>query len=123
MKPAILAPHRLTGIAAPLTMWALHFVLVYAMQGLACAQGWQRTPWAGREAVFWWLLLTTLVAAVAIVWLGLRAWRAWRLERGAQADAAHRRRFATRLTLASAAMALLAVAFTATPIFLLPTCG
>ncbi len=123
MSPAFLAPHRLTGIAAPLTVWALHLVVVYAMQGLACAQGWQRTPWAGREAVFWWLLLTTLVAAVAIVWLGLRAWRVSRAERGAQDDTARRRLFGARLTLASAAMALLAVAFTATPIFLLPTCG
>lgn len=122
MKPAFLAPHRLTGIAAPLAVWALHFVLVYAMQGLACAQGWQRTPWAGREAVFWWLLLATLAAAVAIVWLGLRAWRVRRVE-CAQDDGAHRRRFAAHLTLATSAIALLAVAFTATPIFLLPPCG
>jgi hypothetical protein len=123
LKPAFLAPHTLTGIAAPLTVWALHFVLVYAMQGLACAQDWQRTLLAGREAVFWWLLLATLAAAVAIACLGLRAWRSWRAQRGALEDVARRRRFAARLTLASAAMALLAVAFTATPIFLLPTCG
>lgn len=123
MKPAFLAPHRLTGIAAPLAVWALHFVLVYAMQGLACAQGWQRTPWAGREAVFWWLLLATLAAAVAIAWLGLRGWRGWRVQCRAQDDGARRRRFATRLAMATAAIALLAVAFTATPIFLLPPCG
>lgn len=123
MKPAFPGPYRLTGIAAPLAVWALHFVLVYAMQGLACAQGWQRAPWAGREAVFWWLLLATLAAAVAIACLGLRAWRGWRAERSALDEGAGRRRFAARLALASAALALLAVAFTATPIFLLPTCG
>jgi hypothetical protein len=121
MSAAFLAPHRLTGIAAPMTVWALHFVVVYAMQGLACAQDWQRLPWAGREAVFWWLLLATLAALAAIAGLGLRAWRV--LRRSADDDAARRRRFATRVTLAASAMALLAVGFTATPIFLLPTCS
>lgn len=121
MSAAFLAPHRLTGIAAPMAVWALHLVVVYAMQGLACAQDWQRMPLAGREAVFWWLLLATLVALAAIAGLGLRAWRALRLPAGD--DAGRRRRFATRVTLAASAMALIAVAFTATPIFLLPACG
>jgi heme/copper-type cytochrome/quinol oxidase subunit 2 len=121
VSAAFLAPHRLTGIAAPMTVWALHFVAVYAMQGLACAQGWQRAPLAGRETVFWWLLLVTLAALVAIAALGLRAWRA--LRRAGDGDAARQHRFATRVTLAASAMAALAVAFTATPIFLLPTCS
>jgi hypothetical protein len=120
MSRHFLAPHRLTGIAAPLTVWALHFVTVYSMQGLACAQGWQRLPWAGREAVFWWLLLATLLAVAAIGVLGTRAWRAMRGP--ADDDASRRRRFAARVTLAAAALSLLAVGFTATPIFLLPIC-
>lgn len=121
MSAGFLAPHRLTGIAAPMAVWALHFVAVYAMQGLACAQDWQRAPLAGREAVFWWLLLATLVALGVIAALGLRAWRA--LRRPGDADAARRHRFARRVTLAASAMALVAVAFTAIPIFLLPACG
>lgn len=121
MSAAFLAPHRLTGIAAPMAVWALHFVVVYAMQGLACAQHWQRAPLAGREAVFWWLLLATLVALGVIAALGLRAWRALR---AADDDGtAQRHRFARRVTLAASAMALVAVAFTAIPIFLLPACG
>ncbi len=121
MSAALLAPYRLTGMAAPMTVWALHFVAAYAMQGLACAREWQRLPWGGREAVFWWLLLATLAALVAIAGLGLRAWRA--LLRSADDHAVRNRRFATRVTLAASAMALLAVGFTATPIFLLPPCG
>lgn len=120
MSAGFLAPHRLTGIAAPMAVWALHFVAVYAMQGLACAQDWQRAPLGGREAVFWWLLLATLAALVVIAALGLRAWRALRQP---EDDAARRHRFARRVTLAASAMALVAVAFTAIPIFLLPACG
>jgi hypothetical protein len=120
VNAVFLAPHRLTGIAAPMTAWALHFVAVYAMQALACAQDWQRAPLAGREAVFWWLLLATLAAWVAIAALGLRAWRALRI--ADDDDTARRHRFARRVTLAASAMALIAVGFTAIPIFLLPTC-
>ena len=37
-----IGPWRLTGMATPLVLWALHFVAVYSMQGLACAEDWQR---------------------------------------------------------------------------------
>lgn len=122
--PARIGPHRLTGIAAPLAVWALHFLAVYVMHALACAEGWQRARVGGLEMVIWWLLLATALAIAAIVWLGLRARRVRRHAPPAgNADTdARRRRFTATLTAATALLALIAVAFTALPILLLPPC-
>lgn len=120
-----LAPQHLTGMAAPMTVWALHLLALYSLQGLACAEGWQRTRVAGLEAITWWLLLLTVLALTAIVWLGLRAWRAWRSAKAAPEDdpLARRRRFATAATGLLAVLAGIAVTFTAIPVLLLATCA
>lgn len=121
---ARLGPYRLTGIAAPLAVWALHFVAVYVMQGIACAEDWQRTRVAGLELVTWWLLLATAAALAVIAWLGLRALRARRPAGGGDGDAdARRRHFTATLTAAAALIAAIAVLFTATPVLLLPPCA
>ncbi|MDH5824797.1 hypothetical protein QFW77_17650 [Luteimonas sp. RD2P54] len=120
-----LGPLRLTGMAAPMAVWALHFVVVYSLQGLACAEGWQRNRVAGVEAASWWLLLMTLLALAAIAWLGLRAWRAWRTARaepGAGAEA-RRHRFTASVTALLALLAAIAVVFTTIPVLLLAPCA
>lgn len=118
-------PRRLTGMAAPLTMWALHFVVVYSLQGVACAEGLFRRALAGQPLVFWLWLLLTGVALAGIAWLGLRAWRCHRKTTPSDAAAAGQReaRFASRLTLLVSAMAFVAVVFTVIPVFMLPVCG
>lgn len=127
-----IGPWRLTGMATPLALWAFHFVAVYMMQGLACGAGWQRHRVAGLEMVSWWLLLATLVAWAAIVWMGVRGWRCQRLAafevRAANgsdrpvAATARRRRFMAVLTTLTAVIAFIAVLFTALPVVLLPPC-
>lgn len=117
-------PQHLTGMAAPMAVWALHLLAVYSLQGLACAEGWQRTRVAGLEAVTWWLLLLTVLALAAIAWLGARARHAWRVEKTAPEDdvPARRRRFTAAATAILAVIAAIAVTFTAMPVPLLATC-
>ncbi len=131
--PGWLSPHRLTGMAAPMLLWALHFVLVYSLQGLACVEGWQHVRLAGLAVVTWWLLGVTLAILAAQVALGVRALRAWgkarrELERRGPGQGhgrlpAPHRRFTAAATSALALLAVVATGFTAIPILLLPTCA
>ncbi|AKC85430.1 hypothetical protein [Pseudoxanthomonas suwonensis] len=111
-----LAPWRLTGMAAPMAVWALHFVLVYSVQGLACAEGWN------QPGARWTMLGSTVLALLAIAWLGLRARRA-----AAAADApdaaVRRRRFTALATALLSLLAAVAVLFTTVPILLLSPCA
>ncbi|MDQ3618081.1 MAG: hypothetical protein M3374_05115 [Pseudomonadota bacterium] len=72
-----LGPYRLTGVATPMAVWALHFVVVYSLVGLGCEHGWHLQRVSGLSLLGWTLLLATLVALGAIAWLGKRAWRGW----------------------------------------------
>ncbi len=104
-------PRRLLWIASPFAVWALHFVLVYSIQGLVCARGWPlAAAWAGIAAV-------TLPAFAAVAWLGLRAWR-----RAQAADLAGEKRFAARLVAMLSLLAALAMVFTILPTLLLTPC-
>lgn len=128
-----IGPWRLTGMAAPLAMWAAHFLAVYIMQGLACGEDWQRQRVAGAEMVTWWLLLTTLLAFAAIAWMGVRALRgrrhaAFEVRAAGGADrpvasTARRRRFTATLTALVALVSFIAVAYTTIPVLLLPPCA
>ncbi|MGY1528917.1 hypothetical protein [Luteimonas sp. A649] len=120
-----LSPYRLTGIAAPMAVWALHLVAVYSLQGVTCAEGLDHVRFAGMEALAWWLCGMTLVTLAALAWLGLRAWRGWRdAPPGSDVPArAARRRFAAAVTGALSLMAIVAVCFTTIPVLLLPGCA
>jgi len=120
-----LSPYRLTGIAAPMTVWALHFVVVYSLQGVACAEGLDRHRFAGAEALAWWLSGLTVAALAALAWLGLGAWRGWKDARPGSDEPtrAARRRFAAAATGALSVMAFVAVCFTTIPVLLLPGCA
>ena len=133
-------PDRLTGIALPMAIWALHFVVVYSVQGAVCARGGASAASTdGLTSTSWWLLGLTMLALLVIAALGVRAWRAWRMAAAAAAAApapapapapqagtpspVSRRRFASAATALSAALATVAVVFTAVPILLLPPCA
>lgn len=124
-----LAPARLVGMAAPFGVWALHFVLVYSLAGLACAEAWAAREWLGVRVFVWAMLLWTAVALAVIGWLGRRARDARRrLDRELEtADASvrpelERQCFSARVAVLLAALAAVAVAFTAVPMFVLPHC-
>ncbi len=118
------ASPSLVRMCAPLGVWALHFVVVYSLQGLACARDIGRAPVAGLDATTWSFVLLTVLALAVIAALGLQALRAWRAQRPADSGRAtsQRNRFLTAVTALSAVLAAIAVVFTALPIALLPTC-
>lgn len=120
-----LSPYRLLGIAAPMAVWALHLVVLYSLQGLACAEGWNRARLAGLEPLTWCALVLGLAAFAALARLGLHAWRGWH---AAHADRAHpaaaaRRRFGAAVTGALCVLSAVAVLFTTIPVLLLPGCA
>ena len=81
-----IGPWRLTGMAMPLAVWAVHFLAVYIMQGLACGEDWQRERVAGLEMVSWWLLLATVAGLALIASQGVRAMRCRRPDGRARAQ-------------------------------------
>lgn len=112
-------------LSLPLAVWALHFVAIYSLQGLACARALWRAPWAGLEAMTWVLWGLTAVALVAIVASAIPAYRAWRALRAdpdGRADTV-RQRFLHALAALCALIATIGVVFTAVPVALLPTCA
>ncbi|MCD9098335.1 hypothetical protein LU699_10420 [Luteimonas fraxinea] len=118
-------PIGLTRMSMPLVVWALHFVVVYSLQGLACARALWRAPVAGLETMTWVLWALTLLALGVIALFGASALRAWRIAR-AQTDGrteTSRLRFLTALSALVALIAAIGVAFTALPVALLPTCA
>ena len=120
-----LSPHRLTGIAAPWAVWAVHFVTVYSLQGVVCAEEVLRRDVAGVEIAAWILAAIGIVAVAATVWLGVRGLRAWRhARRDVQPDVATRReRFASAITALSGLLASIAITFTTIPVLMLPPCA
>jgi hypothetical protein len=109
--------YRLTGMALPMVVWAVHFVFVYSVSGLACERGWTHGSWL--------MLAASALAAVLLVALGWNAWRQWRVQPppvSAADPLQRRRRFLAGLTLALSVLSALAVAFTTLPVFMLPPC-
>ncbi len=120
-----LSPWRLTGLVAPMVVWALHLLVVYSLQGLVCGERWANPRIAGMEALAWCVLALTAASFAALAWMGLRAWRGWRAgstDRSTPALAA-RRRFFAAVTAALCALAAIAVLFTTLPVLLLPGCA
>lgn len=122
--------HRngLTTMAAPMTVWALHFVVIYSLVGLACERGWTLHVVAGLNILVWQLGLLCVIALALLAWLARRAARDVRhaaAERSMPGPdvAAKRRRFVARVTLALCLLAAVAVLFTTIPAFLVPTCA
>jgi len=118
--------YRLTEMAMPAVVWAVHFVVVYSMAGLACGQGWQRERIAGLEAVTWLMAVATIAAWLVLAFIAWTGWRGRQATRSAGQPLDNiqvRKRFLSTVTLAMAAIAAMAVLFTVIPVFLLPTCA
>jgi len=121
----VLSPYRLVGIGAPMAVWAVHLVVIYSLQGLACAEGSGPARLAGLEALTWYALAIGVGAYGLLAWLALRAlrgWRAARADRSAPALAA-RQRFGAAVTGALCVLSAVAILFTTIPVLLLPGCA
>lgn len=121
----ILSPYRLTGIATPMAVWALHLVVVYSLQGVTCAESLGRARVAGMEPLAWWVVALTVAAFAVLAWLGRRAWQAWMAANTDRSEPVHaaRRRFSAAITGALCVLSAVAILFTTIPTMLLPGCA
>jgi hypothetical protein len=94
---------------AGLWLWAFGFSLLYALHGLGCARHWNVMPLLGGTMFGWimitaWLVLAAMAAA--LVWSARRA--APGLER--------------RLSVTSAAVGLIGIVVTGSPVIAMSAC-
>lgn len=126
MTPRWERHYPLVAIAAPMTVWAVHFVAVYSLVGLGCERGLFLQRIGTLPLLSWTLVLLTTAALALIAWLGWHAFRRWRTlrTRGVTPGPPPSRESFMRLTTALLALlAFIAVVFTATPVFMLPPCA
>jgi hypothetical protein len=90
-------------LAFPLLVWGSHFAVVYGFTALACAR-------TSPQAVPWTIGVATLVAGAALIATIAREWP-------------RRADFEAWLTLALAAISLVAVAWEALPVLMVPPCA
>jgi hypothetical protein len=108
----------LTAMISAIIVWALHFVLVYAVVGLGC----ERPFTLDRNAAGLWLVAGTLVALGAVLVIGVAAYRVWRRERGHSDPTATRRRFMAAVAGLLAMLSFFAILMTVLPVAMLPSC-
>jgi hypothetical protein len=90
-------------ISSGVIIWALHFAAIYGLTALACARG---LPQAVLPAV----VAATLVAAALLVPVLVRGFR-------------RRGEFESWMSATVGAFALVAIAWEAIPVFMVPPCG
>ncbi|MEW6704801.1 MAG: hypothetical protein AB1430_08120 [Pseudomonadota bacterium] len=98
----------------PLLLWALHFAFCYVVTAVGC-RAWMQAA----EASLTPLQLRGLMAAGTALALTLGLWL---LHRACGATRHERAGLLPRVRLASAALALVAIAWTGLPLALLPVC-
>lgn len=100
--------------SAPI-IWAVHFLAVYTITGIACARPQLQRQWLGIDAVVLGICVASAVAIAAICVLHLRDWR--RRLRYGKTDFTHWT--ASSLGLLS----VVAIFWETIPVFLVPVCG
>jgi hypothetical protein len=98
---------------APLLLWALHFFAAYAFAAAACDSALANKIWVGQPAILLILAIATTAVLLAMLLLLVRAVKLcriapWQLLPGAR--------------LGLAVLGLLALAWVAVPLFILPVC-
>ncbi len=114
-------PTTVTAMMAPFLIWAGHFGLVYAMNGIACERGLDGASLLGFPAVPVLVVVATVAALLVTGWILLRC-----VTGGGPADhvgSEDPREFARWFTGAGAASSLLAILWVGLPALLVPACG
>lgn len=100
-------------------LWAVHFLVVYGIAAVACARGFAAATWSGIAIVPALLAVATALALAGAALLGQRGAAAMH---AAAAAGDRSRRFAGFVAAGLAALALLAIAYEALPVLMLPLC-
>jgi hypothetical protein len=107
--------YRLLDPAFGFFVWALHFVIVYATEAVACVLGLGSRPANVRASLPITLAVFTVGAAAIVVLHGVRRFR----QRGEMRDHG----FLARIAVGHDSIAALAIAWQLFPIFMMPVCG
>ncbi|NYT57584.1 hypothetical protein H0A65_01455 [Alcaligenaceae bacterium] len=101
-------------LAGPI-IWAIHFLFIYALHGLACARPMLLGVWLGRPASAWIIVVAGAFAIIAMAWIYLQ-WRHSMPDMGRPA-------FIPRLAAALSLLSALAIIWETIPLLWLPACG
>jgi hypothetical protein len=101
-------------IAGGLLLWIANFTFVYAFAAVACARGFATQRVLGIGIVLFVTMLMSIIAAVATVWLLVRALRSTTTEEHAQ--------FLRFVACATCILALIALAWLALPVLTVAAC-
>lgn len=123
---AIPDPRRLLGMVSGMIVWAVWFILVYALTGVGCRAGWNRWLLPGGNLLGLSMLASTLSALALIGWCAWRGHAAWRSSRIAGAadggEPAQRRRFMGLAMLLLSGLAGIGTLLVAVPMLMLDPC-
>lgn len=108
------ATHDLLLLFAGPMVWAAHFVLIYGLNGIACARSGSAARWGGLPWEAWAIVAAGVLAAAV-----LAACAAAR----PRSESEHSRRFVRWTSLALLALALLAIAWETMAVLLVPACS
>lgn len=121
------ATPRLFHLVSGMIVWAVWFVVAYALTGLGCRGGWNHLVWGGTNVLTLVLVLSAVIALALIGWCGLRGHAMWKQGRdgsGARGqDATQRQRFAGMATAVLAGIAAIGTVFTVIPMLMLDPCA
>lgn len=95
---------------APILIWALHFAAIYGYTAFACSRGLDRLQWLGIGSVAWVVVGAGVAAGLGLLYL-MRVLRS-----------RARLRFADWMSGATAALALVGVAFATLSVAWVPPC-
>lgn len=119
----VVACRSLIGMVAGFIVWSAYFAALYSVLSVGCAQGLDQVRVLGVDAVWLTLVLLTLITLIAIASFGWHSLHAARTAL-AEVDATHlpSADFMALTAALLAALALVATAWVALPLFFLPTC-
>lgn len=117
---------RLTGAVSGPIVWAVWFVVVYALTGIGCDAAWNERAVPGGNLLSLTMLASTVLALALIGWCARRGyvgWRRGREETAAGLEAQQRLRFLGLVMLVLAVLAAIGTVLVALPILMLDPCA
>lgn len=118
---------RLLGVISALIIWAVWFVVVYALTGIGCRAGWNETALPGGNLLSLLMLASALIALALIGRCGFVGYKGWRGDhvavRDTHKEAGQRARFLGLMMMLASLMAAIGTLLGAVPIFMLDPCA
>lgn len=125
-RPVPVAWRTWFGFLGAPSVWAIHFMVVYALMEVGCVAGWDRFVVAGINGVALATLLGTLLSVPAIVaagWVAYGLWRRSPRDTPPGKETADQNTHVGQAGVFLSVLFLLAVIFETIPVFVLRPCG